>query len=109
MLAIVIQPFKLAGTNLQPGQKIDIPEKYLVPLHGKVIRVRKDIPEHLQAMEQDAAFFSRFCMAHQNTFPDGHCPTKSTRGASLDECLGWRLKTGKTNLHANNCHSSRGD
>ena len=43
--------------------------------------------------------FVRFCLAHENTYPDGHCPIKRDKCDPLTDCLGWKMKTGKYKLN----------
>lgn len=43
--------------------------------------------------------FVRFCLAHENTYPDGHCSIKRDRCDPITDCLGWKMKTIKRNLH----------
>jgi hypothetical protein len=47
-----------------------------------------------QRLQQNASDFVRFCMTHENTFANGHCPVKHSRDP-FTNCVGWQLKTGK--------------
>lgn len=43
--------------------------------------------------------FVPFCLDHENTYPDGHCPIKRDKCDPLTDCLGWKMKTGKYKLN----------
>ena len=49
--------------------------------------------------QKNASDFVRFCMAHENTYDDGHCPVRHDRVDPMTHCLGWRLKTKREVIH----------
>jgi hypothetical protein len=45
-----------------------------------------------QRMQQRSSDWVRFCLAHENTYNDGHCPVRHDRVDPFTHCLGWQLK-----------------
>jgi hypothetical protein len=50
-----------------------------------------------QRLQQNASDFVRFCMTHENTFANGHCPVKHSRDP-FTKCVGWQIKTKRETL-----------
>ena len=48
-----------------------------------------------QRMQLMATDFVRFCLSHQNTYPDGRCPVKNNKRDPVTQCIGWQLKNGR--------------
>jgi hypothetical protein len=45
----------------------------------------------LSKPQKQSTEFVTYCLAHQNSFPAGHCPIKNKRD-SLTGCLGWEAR-----------------
>ena len=61
--------------------------------HSKVAhKVAHDADQRMHVMATD---FARFCLSHQNTFSDGHCPVKNDKRDPITNCIGWQVKNGK--------------
>jgi hypothetical protein len=95
--ARVIHPFITNGQTVQAGSIIHVKDDALPALGDlvEVIEPHDSLTPVERLMQQNASDFTRFCMAHELTYPDGRCPIKHSRFDPITECLGWQMKTGK--------------
>jgi hypothetical protein len=103
MVVEILEQIETSDRILQPGQLADIPDEVVCQLGGKVrpltpLRKEPDAQRvtHLQKQSSD---WVTFCMAHENTYPDSHCPVKHDRYDPFTHCKGWQIKTGKVTLN----------
>jgi hypothetical protein len=89
----VKKTFLHRGQTITPGTVMLVPDHALEVL-GDFAEVIMLSPADLK-IQQDASEFVRFCMAHENTYPDGHCPVKHDRLDPMTDCVGWQLKNGR--------------
>lgn len=90
--AKVVRTFITNGSTIKVGSIIRFAEESLPSLAG-LVEVINDADLKIQ---QDASDFVRLCMAHENTYPSGHCPVKHDRLDPFTHCLMWQIKNRRT-------------
>lgn len=83
------------GETVEPGTILNVPNHALVALG----EYAEQIPTTTITMMKQASDIVRFCLAHENTYPDGHCPVKNSKQDPFTNCVGWQLKQGKRVTH----------
>jgi hypothetical protein len=86
----VKKAFLHRGETIQPGTVMLVPDHALEVL-GDFAEVITLSPADLK-VQQGASEFVRFCMDHENTYPDGRCPVKRDRYDPFTDCIGWQIK-----------------
>lgn len=89
----VKKAFLHRGQTITPGTVMIVPDHALEVLGDFAEEITLS-PADLK-LQQDASDFVCFCMAHENTYPDGQCPVKHDRLDPMTACVGWQLKNGR--------------
>ena len=92
--ARVIHPFIANGNTIEAGSIIRIAEESLPSLTG-LVEVINDAELKAQRRSAD---WQWFCDSHERTLPGGECQVKHDRYDPFTNCVGWKLKNGRT-LH----------
>jgi hypothetical protein len=83
----VLIPFVNGGRTYRIGEIVQVPVHALPALGEHAELVDTTFEDRMQAQSSD---YAAFCLQHENTYADGHCPTKNSRRDPLTGCAWWQ-------------------
>ena len=82
------------GTPHGEGEILEVPEHAVAALGDfaeaittGIVMKSLQVEQHMQQQSTD---YITFCLQHENTYVDGHCPIKHDRRDPLTGCLWWQ-------------------